>query len=112
MTPTEARALALTLPASEELPHFEIASFRVGGKIFATLTPDGAELRVFVDPDRAEEIVAQHPECARVLHWGQRIAGVAFAVHDTSDTIAAVSLREAWRKRAPKRLWTPEERAR
>lgn len=107
MTPADARRLALSLPAAEELPHFELSSFRVGGKIFATLTPDGAELRVFVDPDRAHQIAQQHQGSARVLHWGQKVAGVAFALHDTPESIAFPVLQESWRKRAPKRLRSP-----
>ena len=39
--PQTFRQLALSFPATEELPHFEKASFRVKKKIFATLTPDG-----------------------------------------------------------------------
>ncbi len=107
MTPADARRLALSLPAAEELPHFELASFRVGGKIFACLTPDGAELRVFVEPDRALTITSENPGCARVLHWGQKVAGVAFSTHDTSESIALPALQESWRRRAPKRLRLP-----
>ena len=34
---TEFRNWALSLPGTEELPHFHLASFRVKKKIFATL---------------------------------------------------------------------------
>ena len=37
MTQDDIRALALSLPLAEEHPHFDRASFRVKGKIFATL---------------------------------------------------------------------------
>ncbi len=38
----EVRPLGLSLPGATEEPHFEMASFRVRGRIFATLPPDGA----------------------------------------------------------------------
>lgn len=104
MTHADARRLALGLPTAVELPHFELTSFRVGGKIFACLTPDGTELRVFVDPDRAAALAAEHPGFARVLMWGQNVAGVAFALPDTSESIALAVLQESWKKRAPRRL--------
>jgi hypothetical protein len=44
-----ARRFALSLPEATEEPHFDKASFRVCGKIFATVPPDEAHLHVFVD---------------------------------------------------------------
>src|SRR5438270_321987 len=45
----EARTHALSLPETTEQPHFDMASFRVRGKIFATVPPEGDRLPVFVD---------------------------------------------------------------
>jgi len=39
----EARRLALSLPEVTEQPHFDMASFRVRGKIFVTVPPEGAQ---------------------------------------------------------------------
>ena len=50
MTGKQFRALALSLPEAHEAPHFERTSFRVGKKIFATMTPDGTEAMVRVAP--------------------------------------------------------------
>ncbi len=50
MTPTAFRKLALSLPAAHESPHFERTSFRVGTKIFATMTQDGREAMIPVHP--------------------------------------------------------------
>ena len=47
------RAFALSLPATTEEPHFDMSSFRVRGKIFATVPPDGEHLHVFVDEGRS-----------------------------------------------------------
>ncbi|MGC2166057.1 MAG: MmcQ/YjbR family DNA-binding protein [Gallionella sp.] len=40
MTLNEARQLALSLPEATEQPHHEPTSFRVRGKIFATIAGD------------------------------------------------------------------------
>lgn len=37
ITPAKVRTIALSFPNTEELPHFELTSFRVKGKIFATM---------------------------------------------------------------------------
>jgi hypothetical protein len=40
----EARRFALSLPEVTEEPHFDMSSFRVRGKIFVTVPPDGTRL--------------------------------------------------------------------
>ena len=53
----EARKFALSLPEATEEPHFEKSSFRVRGKIFATVPEDQKHLNVFVDdPSAFEEL--------------------------------------------------------
>ena len=51
MKAVQARELALAWPGAVERPHHDLTSFRLPGtkgRIFATMTPDGAELRVFL----------------------------------------------------------------
>jgi hypothetical protein len=55
----ETRRLALSLPEVTEQPHFDMASFRVRGKTFVTVPPEGTLLHVFVDPLEVEGYVAQ-----------------------------------------------------
>lgn len=50
MTGAAFRKLALSLPEAVEAPHFARASFRVGKKIFATMTAAGDEAMVRVAP--------------------------------------------------------------
>ncbi len=45
----EVRRFAVSLPEATEEPHFDLASFRVKGKIFATVPPEEKHLHVFVD---------------------------------------------------------------
>jgi hypothetical protein len=40
----QARQFALSLPGVTEEPHFDMTSFRVRGKIFVTVPPDGTRL--------------------------------------------------------------------
>lgn len=49
-----ARRFALSLPETTEEPHFEKSSFRVKGKIFATVPEGGKHLHLQVDPMRAQ----------------------------------------------------------
>jgi len=74
----EARRLALSLPEATEQPHFDMASFRVRGKIFVTVPPEGTRLHVFIDPLEVEGYVAQDPARIRASALGgpaQRAAG-------------------------------------
>ena len=56
-----ARAFALSLPGSTEEPHFDMSSFRVRGKIFATVPPGDEDLHVFVDEGEVRAAVAEDP---------------------------------------------------
>ena len=55
----EARRFALSLPEATEEPHFDKASFRVRGRIFATVPPDGQHLHVLVDATVARAAAAE-----------------------------------------------------
>ena len=55
----QARAFALSLPGTTEEPHFDMTSFRVRGKIFATAPADETRLHVFVDESEVEATVAE-----------------------------------------------------
>ena len=72
----DARRFALGLPEATEEPHFDLSSFRVRGKIFATVPPDGRHLRIFVDAEGVHEAVAEDPAACAELRWGQRLSGV------------------------------------
>ena len=62
MQPDALRRLALSLPEAHEAPHFERTSFRVGKKIFATMTADGAEAMVkLASPDDVEGLLSSKP---------------------------------------------------
>jgi hypothetical protein len=103
VTPDKAREIALALPEAIEQDHHGFPSFRVRGRIFATL-PDEATLRVLLDDDAVEEAVAAAPEQCTVLRWGAKISGVAVHLPAADPDTVADLLAVAWRRRAPGRL--------
>ena len=64
-----ARRFALSLPDATEEPHFDMSSFRVRGKIFATVPLGRGHLHVFVDELEASACVAENPAAFDV--WGE-----------------------------------------
>jgi hypothetical protein len=99
-----ARRLALALPGAAEEPHFDMASFRVRGKIFATVPPGGDLLHVFVDEAEVHACVAENPAAFEPLRWGQRIRGLRVRLAALPAGRVAELLEEAWRRKAPRRL--------
>lgn len=98
MTLDLARKLALSLPESNEEPHHELSSFRVHGKIFATVPPDGEHLHIFVDEPTREAAIAAEPGAIEALHWGKKIMGVRLTLAKTREATVAALLRSAWQR--------------
>jgi hypothetical protein len=99
-----ARRIALALPEAGEQPHFEMTSFRVRGKIFATAPPDGAYLHVFLDEPEVGAWVAEDPALFEPLRWGQRVRGVRVRLAGCPADRLHELLADAWRRKAPRRL--------
>lgn len=101
---SQIRRLALSLPEASEEPHFHLSSFRVAGKIFATVPPDGDFLQVFVDDTQREVMTAVDPKTYEPLLWGKKIAGLRVKVATAKPNDVAELLRMAWERKAPKTL--------
>lgn len=99
----EVRRLALSLPEAIEKGHHGMPSFRVANKIFATV-PDNEHLHVMVGPDEADMAVSAAPQAFEELWWGERRAGVRVRLAAAEPDLVHVLLREAWRRKAPRRL--------
>lgn len=104
MNARDVRRLALSLPEATEEPHFEMTSFRVRGKIFATMPPEDVRLHVFVDEDEVRASVTDDPETFAELWWGKKLAGLRVRLALADPQRVAELLDEAWRRKAPKRL--------
>jgi hypothetical protein len=105
MSPKALQRLALSLPGAHEAPHFERTSFRVGKKIFATMTPDGSEAMVRVGaPELLRSLLSDHGDVFFSYgNWtlNNRSLGVRLAKVDAKMMEAL--LVESWKHVAPKR---------
>lgn len=101
---TTVRRLALSLPGSAEAPHHEMTSFRVAGKIFATMPPEGGRLHVFLDEDEVAAYCGEFPGTVQELWWGTRLSGCAVMLSQANVELLREMLTESWRRRAPKKL--------
>jgi hypothetical protein len=97
MTPDDVRAFALALPGSVELPHHERTSFRVDGKIFATMPPDGLTVNVLLDEEGSR--AAASDAGVELLWWGRKLSGVRITLADADGSVVEELLDEAWRRR-------------
>ena len=104
MTPEDARRFALSLPGVSEQPHFDKWSFRVRGKIFATLPPDDAHLHVFAAEDDVPGWIAAAPDAVEELRWGKKLSGVRVRLAAATPDLVTELLEDSWRRRAPKRV--------
>lgn len=99
-----ARRFALSLPDATEEPHFDMSSFRVRGKIFATVPPQGGLLHVFVDEAEARALAASNPGAYSELWWGKRLSGVRIELRNADRGEVCELLEQAWRRKAPRSL--------
>jgi len=100
----QARRYALSLPETTEEPHHQMSSFRVRGKIFATLPADGIHLHVFVDEEDRAPLIAAVPAAYEPLWWGKQVRGLRVVIANADILTVARMLGIAWRRKAPKAL--------
>ena len=100
----EARKFALSLPEANEQPHFQYSSFRVKGKIFATVPPDKKHLNVFIDDERRELAMSMFPDAYEKLWWGKKVVGVTVLLSAANASDVQDLLHCAWKRKAPKRV--------
>ncbi len=61
MKPNDFRKIALRLQNAAEGEHMAHPDFRLNGRIFATLHPDGKQGMVKVTPEQQQELMREHP---------------------------------------------------
>jgi predicted DNA-binding protein (MmcQ/YjbR family) len=72
MTGAAFRKLALALAGTTEQPHFDRAAFRTERRIFATLSSDGKDANVKVEPDVQGLLEESNPRAFMAIanKWG------------------------------------------
>lgn len=99
----EARSLALSLPEAVELDHHGRPSFRVDGKIFATLW-DENRMNVMLDEGGILTAVESAPDACEKVWWGERLAAVGVTLGRADRDLLSDLLADAWEHKAPTRL--------
>ncbi len=100
----EVRAYALSMPSVTEEPHHEASSFRVNGKIFATLPPGDEFIHVFVDEPDRQTAVAIAPDTYEILLWGEKVSGLRIRISKAKLNDVVALLHNAWARKASKKL--------
>jgi hypothetical protein len=97
------RKLALSFPDAHEEPHFERTSFRVGKKIFATMTGDGLEAMVKVAPiERVEALLGADPKMFFSYgSWTMRGGALGVRLPSADANRLKALLSDAWKTIAP-----------
>ena len=90
------RRFSLALPDVTEEPHFHFTSFRIAGRIFATMPPGDRLLHVFVPEEDREVAVAAHPDICESLQWGKRVIGVKIDLEAASESLVTDLIRAAY----------------
>ena len=103
LTTADARRMALSLPEAVEQDHHGRPSFRVAGKIFATLW-DEEHMNVMVDEPGILTAVQAHPRVCAEVWWGRRLAAVRVNLRAADERLLADLLADAWERKAPARL--------
>jgi len=106
MTAEEFRKMALRLPEASEASHMGHPDFRVGGKIFATLSPAGQGWAMIkLTPEQQKFFVSAEPKVFSAFNgaWG-RDGATKVQLRAARKTSLRAALVFAWRNRAPKRL--------
>lgn len=106
MTAATFRRIALGLPEAVEGSHFGNADFRVGGKIFATLSLESKGYGVLLlTPEQQAGMVEDEPEIFSPVPggWGRKGSTRVLLAKVAPDILEA-ALRTSWLRKAPKRL--------
>jgi len=103
LAPEQARQLALALPEAVEQDHHGRPSFRVGGKIFATLW-DEEHMNVMLDEGGIRTAIHARPETCAEVWWGKRLAAVRVDLRRADAELLAGFLTDAWEGKAGRLL--------
>jgi len=102
-TQNDVRRLALALPETTEQDHHGMNSFRVRGKIFATV-PGPHHVRIMASEPEILRAVEKDPEAYEPFYWGKRLACVVVAIGLADLGRIEGLIVNAWLRKAPTRV--------
>lgn len=91
------------VPEAVEQDHHGRPSFRVSGRIFATLWNED-RMNVMVDEEGVRTAVERAPETCEAVWWGKRLAAVAVTLSAVEQPLLGELLADAWEGKAPRHL--------
>ncbi len=106
LTPRQIAALrrwALTQPGVTEAPHFHYGSWRVNGRIFVTLPPEGTHWHLFVAEPEREQALAVYPAWCEKLLWGGKVVGLRVALEPAEAAALKTLVQQAYRHKSSAR---------
>ena len=103
ITSEQARRLALALPEVVEQDHHGRPSFRVAGRIIATLWSESA-MNIMAGEERIRAARDDRPDVCCAVLWGKRLAAVQVDLARADTALLEDLLDHAWRAKAPARL--------
>jgi len=103
VTGADVRRFALSMPGAMEGEHFGNPDFRVGGKIFATLSLEKEGFGVLIlTPEQQAGMVADEPEVFSPVPggWGRK-GSTRVRLAKVTPGVLEGALRTAWLRKAP-----------
>lgn len=110
LTAGDVRAEALALPETTEKLAWGQPTFRVAGKIFASLGDDDTTMGVKCPKEERDELIAAEPEKFFIKQGhddNYNFLRVRLSALEDTGELHAILL-DSWRQAAPKRLTGPE----
>lgn len=104
MTYERFRHLCLSLPQAEEVETWGEATFRVGGRIFAMGSPEGARVSLKASLDDQAGLVEIDPRTFAVAAYTGRFGWVSVRLAGLSARLGERLVTNAWERTAPRRL--------
>jgi hypothetical protein len=102
----QVRGLALALPEVVEQDHHGRPSFRVAGRIFATLW-DLEHVNVMLDEAGIRTVVEAWPGVCEEFWWGKRLGAAHVDLTLADEPLVRELLADAWEHKAPAALVGP-----
>ena len=94
----DARRLALSLAGAAQQDHHGRPSFRVDGRIFATLW-DIEHMNVMLDEPGINTAVQSFPELCAEVWWGKRLSAVRVELARADEGMLLELLTDAWERK-------------